>query len=175
MNLRQQFHQRDRTFSKHTKAILDALVDVTNGASEFIKSLPDSFYKHGTVVWEDVSLVKDYIMLVGVLRYENGTTFMFKNEMIEITEANKEYWQRVMRVGVPLDIIESGTKEDIIQFLQSVYDAELNEVNELIKEIEEEFYSSDDESKEEEEFDLDQLSEEQRKQLQMFRGNGGIS
>lgn len=114
------FKQRDEFFSRATKRILNSLpTSLFEGIYQFL-----NLEEGSKVVWEDVGLVeakdKDpLVVLIGAVTYTPGSVAHLQNgQDVKITEELAGYFQRVMRIGVPVGLVSTGTTTDIVNFLQ---------------------------------------------------------
>lgn len=158
------FTERDEAYTKQTHAIIEAISNVTKGASQFIQHRENATPEPR---WEDVSFIDDddgYIILVGVLEYSVGDTMRLPNgEEVEVNEQTAEYFKRLLRVGVPYGLAKEGTNDQIFEFLvKSAEEAEAagEEIEQMIQ-----LPVSD---VDDQPFNLDDLTEEQKEQLRLF-------
>ena len=109
-------------------------------------------------------------MLLGFVNYESGQEFLMGGELVEITEDNKDYFQRVLRIGIPLTVALVNTKESVIQFLLNLNSAVMEEPVDESPPI-----KIKPDTNEEMEFDLDELTDEQKLALDMFDKAGKLN
>lgn len=158
-DLKQMFEDRENAIREETNKILEQIPNVVQGAIEFLGF--DPVISNKNLKWEEISLLGEdeyfedgTIFLVGVVAYEPGETFTLPSgESVEVSEQTAEYFQRIVRIGVPYGLAVSGSKEDILEFLR-------RSTMELEEDLSEKENKTD--------FDLRELTEEQRRSLAMF-------
>jgi hypothetical protein len=170
--IKELFKQRDDAYTEQTHAIIKAIDNVTSGASQFIQHRENATPEPR---WEDVSFMDDddgYIILVGVLEYAIGDTMRLPNGAeVEVNEQTAEYFKRLLRVGVPYKLACEGTDKQVFEFLvKSAKEAETagEEIEQMVQ-----LPVSD---VDDQPFDLDDLTEEQKEQLRLFAlANGELN
>lgn len=158
--------ERDNIYHEFTYSILEQLAPTVLVTAIEHLGLED-MAATGQVMWQDVA-VTDYILtLVALVKYPPGSTYTTESgEEIEVTETmDQEYFTRVIRISIPLELAINGTIEEVRDFLE-VTRAEAQD-------RQEQYYSTLDNldegmSTEATDFDLDELTEEQRQKLNMF-------
>lgn len=165
-DVKQLFKIRDEAFRAGTKSILEHMLPVLEGAIEFLKLQVEA--QNGNLSWEDVTLFDEtdgpYVVVVGVVSYEAGDlATMPSGETVTVTDETAEYFHRLFRIGVPLELATSGTTEEVVYYLQSMED---ESEAQLLKELED-IVSNEDE------FNLDDLSDDQIEKMKMFSGIDG--
>jgi len=124
----------------------------------------------GGVVWEDI-VMKNYVVYVtGIVKPPIGHKVTTETgRVVEITENIRDRFSYKIAAGVPADIACNGSAEDVVQFLveaKKIADAEQEKHKQTLAELNQEA------SKTSDDFDLDQLTEEQRTSLELFyKGN----
>jgi len=159
------FKQRDEFFSRATKRILNSLpTPLFEGIYQFL-----NLEEGSKVVWEDVGLVeakdKDpLVVLIGAVTYTPGSIAHLQNgQDVQITEEIAGYFQRVMRIGVPVELVSTGTTTDIIKFLQKTVKIEDDDSIEDLPTMPTEQQTIP--VIKQKEFDLTVLTDEQREKL----------
>jgi len=152
------FKKRDTAFEKQTleifKLINTALVSVTR----FLNDI-DPTCEAGDLSWEDTNLVDDLIIIIGTVRFTPGTTVEIDGELISITEDNLEYFNRIIHMSLPYDLVVEGDEDIITEFLYDIHN----------EEIAKEALALHEESQGEDlKFDLTQLTDEQKLALELF-------
>lgn len=145
------FKHRDEMFYQETTKILKQMTPVLSGATDFI----DETY--GTdvnrkLVWEGINLIEGIVTLVGVVSYAPGSTLMFEDELMNVTEDNSEYFQQMIRIGVPIPVAMTESADEIYKYLISLQE------NDTSAHLVDDVAATDD-------FDLDLLTEEQKRSL----------
>lgn len=154
MDIVKLFRHRDEVFYSETKKILDDIAPVISGATEFI----DEAYgmdANRDLVWEGVNLIDGIVTLVGVVSYTPGTKLMFEDELMDITEDNHEYFQQMIRIGVPMDIVISQSADVVYTYLVNLQKNEDSLADEQLEALDTDLAD----------FDLTKLSEDQRASL----------
>ena len=163
--LKELFEKRDTEHLKITQVLLKTLQPATDCIMEFIGAHSQQDPSIGTFSWDDVlflnnesnPLVKEIIVFMGSVSYKIGAKLtMPDGSVVEITEETAEYFKRIIRIGIPLDLAEKGDKKKITEFLRDV----------SMTESEPEPPSTID-------FDLDTLTEAQRMAVLAYSQDGG--
>lgn len=168
--------QRDKLYTDQTNAIFERIVTSLDGIRDYLIHA-DPSYTPGTFSWEELSVFDELLVLNGIVRYDVGSQFILDGDTIEITEDNKEYFNRVLRIVVPLVVINQYNADATFNFFATLHAAAEEE-----QAIEEERAAIamankdqtiliEDKSLSDLEFDLDDLTEEQRKSFMI--GNLG--
>lgn len=160
-------NQRDRSYEDQTTTIFKHVTTTLDGIRDYI-IVADPSYTPGIFNWEEVGIFDDLLMLVGIVRYDPGAKFVLDGEMIEITEDNKEYFNRVLRIGIPLSIVNQYDSTATYDFLHQLHHAVQEEQeHEAIATIPPRQIKVN-----EYEFDLEELTDDQRRALE-FSGKVG--
>lgn len=165
--------ERHKKFDEYTYMIFEELSHVIDAIRIYLSALPENDLDKGIIAWEDISLYDEFIMISGMLTYNVGAIIKVDEDIIEITEENATYFQRVIRVGLPVEIIVKGNTDDIVNYLWMLH-------------AKNEAYENDDIMSEtmagpkisehiENEFDLDGLSEEQKELYKLSTLRGTIN
>ncbi len=164
-NITDLFKQRDALFAKATDNILEAIPHVLDGIVRYL-NLRDEI-QSGNLSWEEAMLFpsedggESFIMIVGVISYNPGEKFELPDHrIVEINENTADYFKRLIRIGIPVTMAENGTDEDIFEFLKKTEDAENAPAPEPM-------------SSDPTDFDLTELTDEQRKALELFEQTAG--
>lgn len=116
------FEQRDVNFYNQTNEILTNINEILKGANIFI----DESYGHDLnriVEWEGATLVSDLVALVGVVSYEAGTVLLSDDDsesVITVTDDNKEYFKQIIRINIPVTVVETNSCEVVIKYLREM-------------------------------------------------------
>ena len=112
------FQRRDNEFSKETKVILNALTHVVEAANQYILNYNSDITNLATEIkWEGVHFIDGSVMLIGSMSYLPGTSIMSQGQMVTITEENTDLHQQLLRLSIPETIVETGSTEDVTDFL----------------------------------------------------------
>lgn len=192
------FHKRADKFREDSNVIFKRIPNAMEAVREFLGiKAPDTLT--ATLIWNDVSLAgvgtpNPIVILMGVLEYPPGTQADLKGgEKVVITVDTKDYFRRLVQFGFPLNIIHSS-KEDLMEYLKKTDIEKEKEIKETIEVINEAFAQDnamidrmdDDEDEDSDkevpakndtvtndtDFDLTQLTEEQRKRLDLSIKSG---
>ncbi len=187
--VRRMFFERAENFSATTKEILSQMSGVLAAASALIEE-KESFKNGGVLDWIDVTLAgadmdEALSVLVGVVSFTPGSEVELQNgDKVKVTPDTSQYFiPRMIRLGVPLNLA-GGTKEDVIAYLKKV-ESEQKEEHEQIESTIKDILSSDVDvgakipvnikKKQQDtlataaDFDLTQLTEDQRQQLVLLQ------
>lgn len=176
------FESRERSIKRATRRIFKAIPSILEGVNEHL--INQGEVGSGDLRWEDVALlnhanesVGKFVMLIGVIELETGVEHMMPSgEIIKITEENKDHFKRLIRVGVPVRFAEQAPA-DVTKFLQEVARkaAEIQQEQQEMNLSDEDFNSAMDfieqlepNSKPQEDFDLEELTKDQKESLLMF-------
>jgi hypothetical protein len=113
------FQKRDMQFSKATKQIAAAMAGVIAGVVQFINLNEEM--AQGTLTWQDIQLEDDLFLLVGEVNYTAGDKFTTpENESIEVTEHTAEYFKRIVRMALPINLVDNNDPDETLKFLRKV-------------------------------------------------------
>ena len=168
-DIRQLLKQRDNLYRNQTIAAFDSVHEVLEGVEEYLSSV-DPSYGFGTFEWEEIAIHEQdgLLMLLGFVNYEPNQEFLMGGELVEITKENKDYF---LRIGIPLPVALQNDKDDVIQFLLNLNSA-VAEEEPIDKPIPIKIKPDTDEDLE---FDLDELTDEQKAALDMFDRAGKLN
>jgi hypothetical protein len=162
--IEEMFSVRARAHDLATADILKMIAPGLEALHDFMEF--QQFEKRGAILkWDDVELVEDdsnekILVLVGNISYPVGTEVQLEDDSwIKVTEDTAPDFQRLIRAGLPLSLADKP-KEDVIAYLEKIE----SEEQELAQNLEAELSQLGFELKTyDDEFDLSQLTEEQRK------------
>lgn len=166
------FENREKHFKDDTDAILDSMSTATAAIAKFIKKTDDVVIEGGELTWEDVTYIggveKDnegYVIFIGVQSHQPGETFSLPNgQTVAITEETAEYFRRMIRVGLPFHLAVEGSAEEIVQFMEEAAKRDPYDPYDLDMMLESEPST---------EFDLEELTDEQRESLMLHLKTSG--
>ena len=166
ITLKERFRRRDTTFKKATDKILEMMPNVLDGIKDFLRLEEDE--GKPDVRWEDVMYFADAepptVMLISVISYPPGSEFVLPTgETVKVTDATVDYFRRLIRFGIPMDVVLNANREEITTFLQKT--AEEDEDIVSIPNLDSEALAANVAT---DGFDLDELTEEQRRTLELF-------
>lgn len=161
--LRKVFEARDSAFEKKTLEIFEMIHTTLVSVTTFLNEI-DPMLASGTIEWEDANILDDdQVVIIGTVNYAPGVTVEVEGSLTTITEENLDYFQRVIHMALPFDLVESRNEEKIMEFLKEIYDKSV---------IEEGEEDTDIPVSAETEFDLSKLTEEQRQSLRFCSTKG---
>lgn len=165
--LRELFEVRDGEYAKATMKILETIPGTIAAIVE-VSELEEEFAQ-GRLVWSEAVLVQEveeeeeYVLLVGILRYEVGDEIETPVGKLTVTpDIAERFHQRIIRVGIPINLVENDDKVAIQEFLKESAEEHKRQTEEMKAEMQRrktETIMTD--------FDLDQLTEEQRESLML--------
>lgn len=160
--LKKVFEERDSAFEKKTLEIFNIIHISLVCVTEFLNDI-DPIFAAGDVAWEDANLIDDLVIVIGMVHYTPGTTVEIDGNMVSITEENLDYFQRVVHMSLPYDLVLSSDEDAILEFLHNMHDeGKAEDISEPIESgaIPGEATSTD--------FDLTKLTDEQRQALMYY-------
>lgn len=160
-NLKNMFTIRDDEFEKRTLEIFAVIHTSLVCVTEFLDEI-DPFFSAGNVTWEDTNLVDDLIVIIGIVEYDPDTTIELEGEVIQVTEDNLEYFQRVVHMSLPFNLVVNGDEEEIMDFLYELHGQENEE--DTLPLIDEVPQSNTD-------FNLTELTDKQQQSLLLYNNN----
>jgi hypothetical protein len=155
------FDARDEAFAKKTMEIFGIIHTALVCITEFLNET-DPSVASGNVSWEDANLMDDLVVIIGMVNYEEGTVIENDGNKITITNDNIEYFQRIVHMSLPYEMVLSSNEEDIMEFLHTMGTNHPIEFTESVD-------TPPDDSME---FDLSKLTEEQRRSLMFHHMKG---
>jgi len=160
-DLKDIFYARDEAFAEKTMEIFEAIHTALVCITEFLNET-DPNCAAGNISWEDANLMDDLVVIIGMVDYEHGTIIESDGNEITITNDNIQYFQRIVHMSLPYEMVLSSNEEDIMEFLHTMG---TNYPIEFTKSVD---IPSDDST----EFDLSKLTEEQRRSLMFHHMKG---
>lgn len=167
-DLKDLFKERDDLFTDKTLEIFSQITGTLDAVTIFFNEI-DEAVSQGIMSWEDVNIMEDLIILIGVVQYNLGDTVTIGDLDIVVTEENKEDLQRIMHMSVPLELVEENDAEKILEFLHEMnVDKDSEDFTTLI-----EIPVQHPGNTPEQDFDLTDLDEQQIQSLKYFSDNKG--
>ena len=105
----------------------------------------------------------------GYLTYQIGTTINIDGEDMVITKDNSVYFQRIVRMGLPLELALKGNAQSIINYFKVLRAREEEKRKEIVGEIP----IPSPPAIPEQEFDLDGLSDDQKLAFKLMASQKG--
>jgi len=109
------FLKRYQEYLIHTQ---DILTQIPNVLEAITRTLVDEQYT--TLQWEDAQYSADdgILILIGNVKVEIGDDIQLDDgRKVAVTEENVSTLRRIVRVGIPMDLAEHGSVEDIQDYL----------------------------------------------------------
>lgn len=158
-DLKPLYKKRDKRYNKENRKLLE-MIDVTLASITAYFEKINPTIMQGVISWEDTSLMDDMIVVMGMLSYDLGKILNIAGVRIEVTEENIERLQHMVHMAIPIDLVEAADGEKITEYLQSMESE--GEIDVDTVEL------SAPAAAREHEFDLSELSEEQRENLKLM-------
>ncbi len=153
-NLKTLYNVRDEIFSDKTYEIFKKIDNTLACLTLYLTDI-DEAVAQGVIAWEDTSLIDDLVVVIGTVQYDMGDIITIAGVEIEVTPNNVLEIERVIHMSIPYDLVIEDDKDNIMEFLYTVEAA--NEFNI--------------DGAPANDFDLSELSDEQRKSLQSATGS----
>ncbi len=178
------FFQRAEKFNEKTAEILARIPQALEAFADIIEE-QETFKTGGVLRWNEISLVAagsddPLMIIVGIVTFPVGAEVLLATgEKVKVTQDTVQYFPpRLIRIGLPVKMAESS-KEEIKAYIRQADEEqkkEMEEVKEAVKEalgIEEDAGTSvpvkvvkkKDSVTTTDDFDLTQLTEEQRQNI----------
>lgn len=129
MSIKELFDKRNQSYTEQTQLILESIPHVLEGVVQALGS------DGGTeITWQDIQIMPtdDLVVLTGTIGLQPGEVVKKdQGDTIVITEDNVKDYQRLLRVGIPLMLVENGTIEEITQFFADNKNKNYQSINEL--------------------------------------------
>lgn len=159
--LKEIFARREQQYNHVSNELFSQIPNVLNGIIHFLNLHNE--LTNGDLTWEDIQLWsgeqdndEGMIVVIGVITYRPGAKFKTAaGKVIQLDKATVELFKRMIKIGVPVDLATYGTFEEVVEFLQETTDKE-------------NYVPSEPQQESKLNFNLDELTEDQRKSLQMF-------
>lgn len=170
--LKQLFDERKQAYEQASSTILDQLKTVVSAIDEYFIDQKEVDEKRH-LKWDQVGYAEPHnmLMLLGAIHYSVGAQVTIETGVVTVTEELAPYFQRTIRVGMPLDMVDES-KENIKEFLKRRDEENAEEQTDAAKFIldllalaKEKAGVEEDDIEEDTEFDLESLSDDQRKGL----------
>ena len=105
--------------------------------------------------------MEDLVVIIGMVDYTPGTVIENDGNTVTITDDNIEYFQRVVHMSLPYDMVRSSNEDEIAEFLRTMGTDHPIEFTEPV-----------DAPPTATDFDLSKLTEEQRRSLMLHNMKG---
>ncbi len=159
--LKKIFEARDSAFEQQTLKIFNIIHMTLVCVETFLNDI-DPIFAVGNITWEDVNLVDDGIIIIGMVDYTVGTKMEIDGNMIVITQDNIEYFRRIVHMSLPFDLIYDNDEDTIMEFLYNMHNQD--NVSTFSEPLELGVNNNNNNT----EFDLTKLTEKQRQSLMVL-------
>lgn len=161
--LRELFLERDSDFSDKTNQIIGMIPNVMIGIINAFKLQNENL--SNKIVWEEFNLTDHedgitYVVVMGSITYDPGDSFVLVSGE---TRTVKDQYKRWVHIGIPYEMAIEGTSSDIESYL----------ISNMANSKETQIPPPQIEQSRRTDFDLDELSEEQRRALWLFESTQG--
>jgi len=158
--LKEKFVERHKHYVEATEEIFQLFPQTIQAIVEYSELTKE--YEDGRLKFDDVSLVVDdgieYLLIIAILRYSAGDTIVTPHGLLEVTEKTARQLFRNIRVVIPAALATTDNRDEVSAFLKKEAATDAEHVSEeLHTALAEQQVASD--------FDLDQLTKEQRTSL----------
>jgi hypothetical protein len=177
MELKNKFVDRKKIFDIATTDIFSNITHVIEAIVEYM-DVQSLYTRGGKLEWVDISLIEQHVeepfcILIGNVWYPAGTELQLEDgTKATVTTDTEGYFRRLLRVGLPLKVLESGIKQEALDYLAKTE----SEMKEEEKELRQNLLTGMDLNIEPEnptiDFDLSTLTTEQQSQLKLFTKMG---
>jgi len=160
-HLKALFKVRDEHFTTHSTKILNEIRTTLECVTNFLADVDDSI-SQGAITWEEATLMDDLMIVLGSVNYKPGTTPYVNGVQVPITEENCAEIQQLVHMSLPLELVISNDREEIMKYLYSEIEGFEN-MEDMVEAV----------TQSDVEFDLSDLTEEQRQALKFSTVKGG--
>lgn len=155
-DLKTLFKTRDKRYNKASKKIFKLINTMVVCVTNHLSDMNGSIFQ-GNISWEEASFMDDMVIIIGMLSYDPGDVIDVNGVEINVTEDNVHELQQMLHMAVPIDLAEEGDSKKIAAYLQTI--TAQHKVDVDLVELPHHPHDND--------FDLSELSEEQRENLRL--------
>lgn len=117
--LKELLTKRTEVFEDFTAALLSELSVAIEAAGDVIGADAQAH-----VVWSDITTAAvaepdDTLIIGGIIEFQVGETIDTEEGEIVITEDLQPIMNRAVRVGIPMNLAETGTRQEIVDYLKA--------------------------------------------------------
>lgn len=115
--LEQEFVNRYSNYQRNTMQIFKLIPNVLEGIHQALTSS-----EYDNLKWEDIQYTSEdrVLILIGNVKLAVGDRMQLDSgKVVNITEENVDTLRRLVRVGIPLDLAESGSVDNVIDYISN--------------------------------------------------------
>lgn len=116
-HLKELLTKREQVFDDFTAALLEELSEATAAAGEVVGKDVE-----GHLVWTQVAAMDNNstLIIAGQIEFALGEVITTdEGEEITITEELQPVMNRIVRVGIPMEMAETGSRQEIVDYLKA--------------------------------------------------------
>ena len=113
--IRDLLYERRSSYARHSERILKTLEN--NVLPAILEMLDLTSNEIDKLEWNNVKLEEDHIVLSGIIRYKEGDVISDGDTTVTLDIAMALLLDKMIRVGVPLELAETGSKKEIYDHL----------------------------------------------------------
>jgi hypothetical protein len=111
--LKDLIEERTRTYAEYNNKILELIEDNVIPAVLDMLDLSDNEMEK--LEWKQVEINKSQLVVNGVIRYKEGDVISDGDMTVTLDAAMALLLDKIIRVSVPLNLAENGSKTDILE------------------------------------------------------------
>lgn len=116
-SLEELFQMRANEFQSTTREIISLMPGTLTAGEEFLE-----LGENQDMEWQDAALTENeeygpVILLAGVSTFKLGTKIETSQGTVEVTEQNQKALCRVFRIGIPIDMAQRDSSEEVLAFM----------------------------------------------------------
>mgnify|MGYP001817483573 CR=1 FL=1 len=114
-HIKELFVKREDVYADFTNALKAELSTATSAAGSLVgEALQEQ------LVWENVLLIDDTVVITGQVKFPVGHIITSEDgDDIEVTPEMQQHLNQAIRVGLPLELAETGSYEEIVDYLDN--------------------------------------------------------
>lgn len=125
VDIKQLFALRTQVYADYTLTIIQSIQSrILDSIESFIKNAANDNNSR-IIKWDNVQLFNGILYIAGVVLLEPGSVIKGdEGNDITVTINNQEYFKDTVKLNFPIELAERGTKEDISNYIQELYENE---------------------------------------------------
>ena len=134
-DLKKLFDYRLDKYKQTTEKILQTIPNVMEGV---LGALAED--ESSTLEWEDIQFEpdEDLLILIGFIQLKIGERVKLESgREIHVTDENVEKFRRIVRVGIPLDLAENGSVEEVSKFFEGKRQTNYTTLDDIAEDLDE--------------------------------------